>query len=354
MRDVIDHSVDMLVESTAIEALAREWSSFTQSSLQPMLGHDWNLAALSAGRAPPRVVVVRRGQRPVAIAPLVLAGGARLEIAGARAAYEPTGFLYLDAAALETLCNAIVALGFPVELRRLPVGSAEVRLFVSAAARRGTLMTHGAAPAPFVVIDRPWEIFENGLSSRRRQDYRRARRQLERAGAVTFDVSSPTSDTVGAAFAEAKRVEAASWKGREGSSLSTHAELGPFFTDLTRRLAARGTLRIASLRVDGKCIATQICVEDADRWWVLKIGYDEAWADYSPGVQLMWDVVRHAFERRLASVELLGTAESWLGTWSTHERAYCTLAYYPWTLRGLSALGADVADATWRRLRKTR
>jgi CelD/BcsL family acetyltransferase involved in cellulose biosynthesis len=354
MRDVIDHRVDLLVDVAAVEALAREWSSFTQSSLQPMLGHDWNLAALCAGHQPPRVVVVRRGQRPVAIAPLVLAGGARLEIAGARAAYEPTGFLYLDAAALAELCGAIVNLGFPVELRRLPVGSAEVRLFVAAAAGRGMLMTHGAAPAPFVTIDRPWETFENGLSSRRRQDYRRARRQLERAGTVTFDVSSPTPDNVAGALAEAMRVEAASWKGREGSSLSTHRELGPFFADLARRLAARGTLRIASLRVDGKCIATQICVEDADRWWVLKIGYDEAWADYSPGVQLMWDVVRHSFTRQLASVELLGTAESWLDTWSTHERAYCTLAYYPWTPRGVCALGADVAAAAWRRLRKTR
>jgi CelD/BcsL family acetyltransferase involved in cellulose biosynthesis len=352
MRDVLDHTVELLTDAAAVEALAREWNAFTQS-LQPTLAHDWNVAALRASPAhAPRVVVVRRGLRPVAIAPLVLvqAGGiARLEIAAARAAYEPTGFLYLDAAALEALCNAVVKLRLPVELRRLPVGSAEVRLFAAAAAKHGKLLTLGAAPAPFVAIDRSWESFENGLSSRRRQDYRRLRRQLERAGTVSFDVSSPGPDTVAAELADSMRVEAAGWKGREGSALATHATLGVFFMELARRLAVRGTLRIASLRVDGKSIATQICIEDGDRWWVLKIGYDESWSDYSPGVQLMWDVLRHAFSRGLASAELLGTAEAWLGTWTTHERSYCTLALYPWTLRGMSALGADVAGVLWRK-----
>jgi CelD/BcsL family acetyltransferase involved in cellulose biosynthesis len=358
MRDSIDHTVQVLTDLAAVEALAAEWGALSQASLQPLLGPEWNLAALKSSRAQaPRVVVVRRGLRPVAIGALVVAAGAgiaRAEFAGARAAYEPTGFLYLDAAALEALCGAIVALGVPVLLQRLPVGSAEARLFAAAAARRGKLLTLGAAAAPFVAIDRPWESFESGVSSRRRQDYRRARRQLEGLGTVSVDVSSPTPATVAAELADAVRVEAAGWKGREGSALRAHASLGGFFDELARRLAVRGTLRIASLRLEGKAIATQICIEDADRWWVLKIGYDEQFADYSPGIQLMWDVLRHAFSRGLASVELLGTAEAWLRTWTTHERAYCTLAFYPWSARGMTALGLDAAGAILRRLRGKR
>jgi hypothetical protein len=82
---------------------------------------------------------------------------------------------------------------------------------------------------------------------------------------------------------------------------------------------------------------------------VLKIGYDERWAAHSPGIQLMWEVLRHAFERRLASVELLGTAEPWLSIWTTRARAFQTLGFYPWSLRGLLGFAGDAATALGRK-----
>jgi hypothetical protein len=42
-------------------------------------------------------------------------------------------------------------------------------------------------------------------------------------------------------------------------------------------------------------IAVQIIVENAERWWVLKIGYDNHWSKYSPGMQLMFDTIEQAF-----------------------------------------------------------
>jgi Zn-dependent peptidase ImmA (M78 family) len=67
---------------------------------------------------------------------------------------------------------------------------------------------------------------------------------------------------------------------------------------------------------------------------VLKIGYDERWAQHSPGIQLMWDVSREAFERRLKTFEMLGSAEPWLTIWAREQRTYRTLAFYPHNIRG--------------------
>jgi hypothetical protein len=86
-----------------------------------------------------------------------------------------------------------------------------------------------ASGSPFVPIAIDWEQYLQTLSSRRRQDYRCARRGLEKLGQVTVEIQSPTAASVDAGLAEAMRVEAASG------------------------------LRRA-------------------RWWVLKIGYDERWA----------------------------------------------------------------------------
>ena len=106
-------------------------------------------------------------------------------------------------------------------------------------------------------------------------------------------------------MAEAMRVEAASWKGRGGSAMLTNPRLSGFFLQLAQRLARQGSLRVCFLRLNGAPIAMQIGVVHAGRWWVLKIGYDERWAEHSPGIQLMWDVLRAAFE---AAAELVRDA----------------------------------------------
>jgi hypothetical protein len=65
----------------------------------------------------------------------------------------------------------------------------------------------------------------------------------------------------------------------------------------------------------------------------------------------MWDALRAAFEERLSSFEMLGSAEPWLTIWARQERAYRTVAFYPYNGRGMIALGADIMRAFARRLR---
>jgi CelD/BcsL family acetyltransferase involved in cellulose biosynthesis len=327
-----------------------------QAAENPLLAFDWHAAALATLHCgqPPQPFQVQRDGAVVALAPLVSvsrAGITRLEFSGAHVLHEPAGFLFRDAAALEQLCAALISLRRPLLLQRLQAEGPELPALRAAARGRGRLLELGAAAAPVVRIAGDWDSWSARLSSRRRQDYRRARRRLQERGAVQLQILSPTTDSVDAQLAELMQVESAGWKGARGSALLANAALGNFFRDLSRRLAARGTLRICFLRVDGRAIAAQLCVEHAQRWWVLKIGYDETWADYSPGVQLMWDVLRHAFGLKLRSVELLGTAEPWLGIWTDEQHACRTLVYYPYSPRGALAFGADALGSLARRLR---
>jgi len=349
-----EQTIEILRDGAVLEALAPVWAQFPQAAESPLLTAEWFAAGLATLHAHPSVVIVRRGDRPVALAPLAnatLAGVARLELIGARVLHEPTGFLFQDEAALNTLCATLVSLGKPLVLQRLPAGGAELAALTRAARGRGRLLELSAAAAPVVRIEGAWEPYASGLSSRRRQDYRRARRRLEREGTVSVDIRRPTPETCASDVAEAMRVESAGWKQQRGSSLLDNAPMGAFFRAMSERLARQGCLRIAFLRLNGVAIATQICIEHAARWWVLKIGYDERWAAMSPGIQLMWDVMQHAFDSRLKSVELLGTAEEWLHIWTREEHAYRTLVFYPYGPHGMAALGVDALGALARRLR---
>jgi len=351
-----NYTVEMLRRIDSPEELAAQWRRLPQFAQEFTQSVDWTLVAAERlyGADALRVVQARENDEVIALAPLgVTSGGGveRLEILGATTLFEPCGFAYRDPDALLRLCRAVIDLGRPLVLQRIPADGALLQTFKSLARGRGQLLEFKASGAPFVEITSSWEAYSQSLSSRRRQDYRRARRSLERAGTVEIEIRSPAAAEVEPAMTEAMRVEAASWKGRGGSAMLTNARLGGFFLQLAQRLARQGQLRLCFLRLDGTAIAMQIGVVHAGRWWVLKIGYDERWAEHSPGIQLMWEVLRTAFEERLSSFEMLGSAEPWLSIWTRQQRAYRTLAFYPYNGRGMVALGADIMRAFAQRLR---
>jgi CelD/BcsL family acetyltransferase involved in cellulose biosynthesis len=351
-----DYTVETLRRIDSPEALAALWRELPQVAQEFTQSVDWTLVAAERlyGADSLRLVQARKDSQVVALAPLGVtnaSGVERLEILGASTLFEPCGFGYRDDEALAALCRAVVGLRRALVLQRIPADGALLQTFRRAARGRGQLLEFKASGAPFVPIVSSWEEYSQSLSSRRRQDLRRARRNLERAGRVEVQICSPAPEEVGPALAEAMQVEAASWKGRGGSALLTNARLSGFFLHLSQRLARQGLLRVCFLRLDGAPIAMQIGVVHAGRWWVLKIGYDERWADHSPGIQLMWEVLRAAFDAQLTSFEMLGSAEAWLSIWTRQQRAYRTLAFYPYNGRGMVALGADIMRAFAQRLR---
>jgi CelD/BcsL family acetyltransferase involved in cellulose biosynthesis len=356
MIDSQDLSTEVLRDAASLEALSTEWRELPQAQASPLLSPDWFVTAARTLATPVHALALRRRGELVGIAPLCFdarAGIDRLQPLGARALLEPTTLLYRDAAALEPLCRALVAQRQPMILQRIPAADPLRRSIRIAAARRGVLHEIASATTPVVNFAGDGDVaaFEAALSSRRRQDFRRARRGLERHGAVTFDLRAPTPSSVDADLDEAMRIEAASWKSRGGTTLLRHPKVGPFFREYSRRMAGQGKLRVAFLRVAGVGVAMQLFVEHASRFWIYKIGYDERWAEHSPGVQLMWESMRHACAARIAGVELLGTTESWLTIWAKEFREYRTLIFYPFNARGAIAVGADALHAAARRFK---
>lgn len=351
------YSVEILRNGAAIDAVAREWDALPQSQANPLLAADWYAAASHTFDCPTEMLTTRLRGALTAVAPLgsePRAGVARLQPLAVRSLHEPSGLLYQDADALDSLCKALIDQRRPFILQRMPFADSLRAALKKAARGRGLLREMAMPGAPTVNFtgDADVTAFESHLSSRRRQDYRRARRRLERSGVVSFDWREPTVDSVAAELEEAMRIEASSWKARGGTTLLHTGRLHEFFHEYARRMAAQRKLRIAFLRLDGVGIAMQLVIEHATRLWIYKVGYDEKWADHSPGLQLMWEVMRHACRSRLRGVELLGKVEPWLSIWSREVREYRTLIYYPFNLRGASAFAADAAHAVKQKVQR--
>ena len=347
--------IEIVRDKKTLAAIANEWNRLANPFGTPLMCHEWFVACAEALHADGDlcVVVLRSSDRAVAIAPLALArrhGIEYLEFLGGSVLYEPCGFLYDSESTLFKLLEAVLTLRRPLVLQRMALHSGATRLLHEISKRQGIFVKRATASSAYVPIESRWDAFTKLMSSRRRYDLRRARRRAEEKGKITVEIFCPSIEGLETHLERAFHIEAAGWKGEKGSALLTNQKLGHFFRTYSTLACKKGALRLCFLYVDGEAVAMQLGVVHSNRFWVLKIGYDEKWARCSPGIQLTHETIRYAFENGLRSYEFLGSDEPWLYAWPVDLRNYISTGVYPVTFHGLLGLGLDGSGFVMRKL----
>lgn len=136
------------------------------------------------------------------------------------------------------------------------------------------------------------DVLRDGLGPKKLKELRRQRNRLAEHGDVTFHVAR-TPDEVAAILGTFLALEASGWKGKRGTALQQRAGDETFIRRATSALSARGQCEIVTLKVGETAVASGVMVRHLDRAYYFKIGIDERFGKYSPGVQLTLDVTRH-------------------------------------------------------------
>jgi CelD/BcsL family acetyltransferase involved in cellulose biosynthesis len=334
-----------------LDELKDAWSALDSTARNPMQQFIWARACADAFAAEDALRVVALGDR--AFAPLVRRCGAleRWEMLGTQL-HEPQDVAYADDEAADALATLLARVGHPLVFHRVFADAPIIGALRRAFRGRGLVLVRPKAACPVVSLPADLTDAEQLLSSRRRADMRRARRRAEELGPVHTEIRTPMPHEVSEVLDDAFSIEASSWKGRSGTALAADASRAAFFRRYAALAAERGILRVSFLRVGNRGAAMQIAVECGGANWILKIGYDEEFARYSPGMLLILATLQHALARGLHSYELLGTAEPWTVMWTERVRPFVSLSAYPARASGLAALCADMAPVAWRRLRR--
>lgn len=341
--------------SRQFDDIAAFWRAIEGDSTSPIQQCLWSESCFTALPLEGKLhfVVVKTGSQTGGIAPLVRSKGVlgRLEHLGVKILREPTDLVFSDPVALKNLANALVELGFPLLLDRIPADSPTVAAIQEAYRGRGLVLLRTALPYPRILLHQGWQRPESQLNSGRRSDLRRAVRNAEKIGPLSYQILSPAPSELGPIFEEALEVEATSWKGSEGSAIAYDKLRGPFYRHYAAAASAAGILRVCFLRVGSKAVAMQFALECGRGFWLLKIGYREEFARCSPGMLLMAETIRYAASRGLVSYEFLGNADNWTRIWTQDEVQTVTIRAYPFRMRGVAALAADASQAVLRRFK---
>ncbi len=136
------------------------------------------------------------------------------------------------------------------------------------------------------------ELLREALGAKKLKELRRQHNRLAELGPVSVFVATTPAE-VASATEILLALEASGWKADRGTALSQHAGDAAFFRRATVAMAAHGQCEIITLNAGDVPVAAGIVLRHQDRAFWFKLGVDERFAKYSPGVQLALELTRH-------------------------------------------------------------
>jgi CelD/BcsL family acetyltransferase involved in cellulose biosynthesis len=136
------------------------------------------------------------------------------------------------------------------------------------------------------------DLLREALGPKKLKELRRQRNRLAEHGAVEFDVARTPAEIV-TSVETFLTLEASGWKGQRGTALSQDEGDAAFVRRATSALALTGQCEIVTLRAGETPVAAAVVLRHQDRAFYFKLGVDERFAKFSPGVQLTLDLTQH-------------------------------------------------------------
>ena len=136
------------------------------------------------------------------------------------------------------------------------------------------------------------EVLRDALGAKKLKELRRQRNRLAEHGAVHFEVARTPTETA-AAIETFLKLEASGWKGQRGTALGQDEGDTAFIRRAVPALAETSQCEIVTLRAGETPVAAAIVLRHRDRAFYFKLGVDERFAKFSPGVQLTLELTRH-------------------------------------------------------------
>ncbi len=212
-----------------------------------------------------------------------------------------------EEAAMSLMSEARDAGAHALILRDVSLNGAAMKAFTLALRQEGLqpIILHSHLRACLDARREANDVLRDALSAKKLKELRRQRNRLaDEHGMVRFTVAR-TTDEVARAVEIFLALEASGWKGERGTALRQDAGDLSFIRNATRGLSETGQCEIVAMHAGQTPVASAVVLRHQDRAFYFKLGIDERFAKYSPGVQLTLDLTRH-----LCADAVLATADS--------------------------------------------
>jgi len=117
------------------------------------------------------------------------------------------------------------------------------------------------------------------------------------------------------------RLESQGWKSSEGTAVDGTNVQGRFYRALLEDFCERGEGIVYQLMLDGKVVASDLCLMRKGMLVVLKTAYDESIKGISPALLMRREIVRQIYsDGEIRMIEFYGRVRDWHTKWTDQSR----------------------------------
>ena len=200
-------------------------------------------------------------------------------------------------------------------------GDAALESFCATLVRHGIL--HGrtvSSRCPYLRFEGSWQELLASKSQKFRKNLKAARRKLEAAGHLEYEVCKGDVHRLQVLVEEYAALEQKSWKAKAGIGVSQSVEHLRFYMHLASQFGETGDFIFRCLRVDGRMIAATFGLVHRRRYYALHIVNDDAFAKHSAGTYLEALELEECFGSGLDEYDFLGGFLKNKVRWATRFR----------------------------------
>lgn len=188
--------------------------------------------------------------------------------------------------------------------------------------------------APWTKVTGNWEQYCRSLPKGLKDTIKYGNKKAEAKGRLRFEAICHT-DSLDKLLNTFFDVEYNSWKGQEGTAIKCQTDVERFYRLFADKAMQRGELILQILTLEEIPVAADYCLRSGETVYLVKTGYNEAFASLSPGVLLRFHSLKYLFEQpEISTYSFLGVCDPWKMRWTSLSEEYGHIKIYPKSLRG--------------------
>lgn len=176
------------------------------------------------------------------------------------------------------------------------------------------------------------EDFENYWKTRGKNlvhNLLRQHRRLAERGTLIELVEERVPARVATLMGEYGRLENLGWKHLVGTAVNADNQQGLFYREILENFCSRGEGVIYRLLMDGKTVASDLCLHRNGMMVILKTAYDETVKGFSLGLLIHYEIFKLLFsEKKIKIVEFYGQVRDWHTKWTKDIRTMYHVNFY--------------------------
>jgi CelD/BcsL family acetyltransferase involved in cellulose biosynthesis len=288
----------------------------------PFLTPQWLLPWLDSGEGRNQLLVALRCNRLIFLMPM--RNGAFLKQLG--------GFLESEQQDLALICpqanagelaGSMLAFTHPSFIRLDAMQKYQPMPLVAHCEAAGWGIVAGRGKqSPYVKITCDWETYWRERKTKVRKKYSRCSLKIQQELSART-ILATTIEEVNQWLPAMAQLEQNSWKSATGI-------FSPANIEQTRQrlsaLAEADKLRLFILAADRQLLAYNVTLFHRKRLWYYNTAFNAEYKEFSPGIHLMVEMIKHGFDHNLKSVEMLGGRQrnkmEWTQLWRQRTTAY--------------------------------